>query len=52
MQERRKEIAKRVDSYNPLGIFEVCPVCEQDTMRAEHAHYRCRMCGWRDSCCD
>lgn len=51
MNEQRKKIAERVAQYNPLGIFEVCPICEGE-MRPEHAHYRCRACGWRDSCCD
>lgn len=48
----RRVIAQKVAQYNPLGVFEFCPFCERDTMRPEHAHYRCRECGWRDSCCD
>lgn len=30
----------------------VCPNCSEWTMVAEHAHFRCRHCGFRDSCCD
>ena len=33
------------------GIFSECPQCG-GAMAPEHAHYRCRACGWRDSCCD
>ena len=33
------------------AIFPECPQCGGD-MHAEHAHYRCGDCGWRDSCCD
>ncbi|MGH2685181.1 MAG: hypothetical protein ACRDJP_06935 [Actinomycetota bacterium] len=33
------------------GTFSECPQCG-GAMTAEHAHYRCRACGWRDSCCD
>lgn len=29
----------------------VCWNCGLE-MQPEHAHYRCRACGWRDSCCD
>lgn len=27
-----------------------CPVCVTE-MEPEHSHYRCRVCGYRDSCC-
>lgn len=33
------------------ATFEVCPQCEGE-MRPEGAHFRCRRCSWRDSCCD
>ena len=33
------------------GTFAECPHCAGE-MLPEHAHYRCRSCGWRDSCCD
>jgi hypothetical protein len=36
---------------SPLGVFPNCPLCDGD-LHPEHAHYRCRRCGWRDSCCD
>jgi hypothetical protein len=29
----------------------ICPGCGQ-RMEPEHAHYRCRFCGYRDTCCD
>lgn len=31
--------------------FAECPHCG-GSMAAEHAHFRCGGCGWRDSCCD
>lgn len=34
------------------ATFEACPQCDGGEMMAEHAHYRCRRCGFRDSCCD
>ncbi len=36
---------------SPLGTFTECPLCGRD-LAPEHAHFRCRACGWRDSCCD
>ncbi|MDH3294355.1 MAG: hypothetical protein OER95_08555 [Acidimicrobiia bacterium] len=33
------------------AVFEECVHCGGE-MAPEHAHYRCRSCGWRDSCCD
>lgn len=34
-----------------LGTFDACPHCG-GALAAEHAHFRCSECGWRDSCCD
>jgi hypothetical protein len=36
---------------SPHAIFGECPQCG-GAMAPEHAHYRCKGCGWRDSCCD
>ncbi|KRO61900.1 MAG: hypothetical protein ABR76_03075 [Acidimicrobiia bacterium BACL6 MAG-121220-bin61] len=36
---------------SPRGIFSECPHCGSG-LYAEHAHFRCASCGWRDSCCD
>jgi hypothetical protein len=36
---------------SPWAIFEECPHCGT-SLSAEHAHFRCGGCGWRDSCCD
>jgi hypothetical protein len=36
---------------DPLGTFAGCPMCGGE-LAAEHAHFRCSGCGWRDSCCD
>jgi hypothetical protein len=36
---------------SPLGTFAECPHCGGG-LRPEHAHFRCSVCGWRDSCCD
>ncbi|MSZ60825.1 MAG: hypothetical protein F2650_05600 [Actinobacteria bacterium] len=33
------------------GTFAECPLCTGD-LTPEHAHFKCRTCGWRDSCCD
>ncbi len=34
-----------------FAIFTECPQCGH-ALHAEHAHYKCAGCGWRDSCCD
>ena len=34
-----------------FGIFPECPLCG-GSLHSEHAHFKCRTCGWRDSCCD
>ncbi len=34
-----------------FASYPECPHCGGD-MVAEHAHFRCGGCGWRDSCCD
>ena len=31
--------------------FSECPLCG-GALHAEHAHFKCAGCGWRDSCCD
>jgi hypothetical protein len=36
---------------SPLATFDECPMCA-GPLAAEHAHFRCNECGWRDSCCD
>jgi hypothetical protein len=36
---------------DPMGTFAECPLCGSG-LAAEHAHFRCAACGWRDSCCD
>jgi len=36
---------------SPLAPFAECPLCGGG-LAPEHAHFRCRRCGWRDSCCD
>jgi len=36
---------------SPLATFDGCPMCS-GALTAEHAHFRCNDCGWRDSCCD
>ncbi|MBM3806230.1 MAG: hypothetical protein FJW19_06235 [Actinobacteria bacterium] len=33
------------------AIFSECPHCGS-ALHAEHAHFKCSGCGWRDSCCD
>ncbi len=33
------------------GTYPECPLCGSDLF-AEHAHFKCSGCGWRDSCCD
>jgi len=34
-----------------FGTFSECPLCGAE-LAPEHAHFKCRACGWRDSCCD
>ena len=34
-----------------FGTFPECPLCGSE-LHPEHAHFKCRGCGWRDSCCD
>lgn len=33
------------------GTFSECQLCG-GPLTPEHAHFKCRACGWRDSCCD
>ena len=33
------------------GTYPECPLCG-GSLHAEHAHFKCGSCGWRDSCCD
>jgi len=33
------------------AVFSECPHCGS-SLHAEHAHFKCGSCGWRDSCCD
>ncbi|MEK7422743.1 MAG: hypothetical protein AAB131_02765 [Actinomycetota bacterium] len=40
-----------LDSCTRLAVFAECPLCGGD-LHPEHAHFKCRGCGWRDSCCD
>lgn len=40
-------------SRSPYAVFPECPQCgEVEGWQPEHAHWRCRVCGFRDSCCD
>jgi len=39
------------DRCTRFGVFPECPLCG-GTLHPEHAHFKCRSCGWRDSCCD
>ena len=39
------------NGMSPMGVFPCCPICD-GPLYPEHAHYRCKDCGWRDSCCD
>jgi len=39
------------ECQNRFGIFHECPHCG-GALHAEHAHFKCAGCGWRDSCCD
>lgn len=33
------------------AIFPECPLCS-GPLTPEHAHFKCKACGFRDSCCD
>lgn len=39
------------DRCSRYGTFAECPLCG-GALHAEHAHFKCGGCGWRDSCCD
>ncbi|MFZ9628882.1 MAG: hypothetical protein ACO3C1_05970 [Ilumatobacteraceae bacterium] len=39
------------DRCHRFGTYADCPMCG-GALHAEHAHFRCGGCGWRDSCCD
>lgn len=41
----------RADRCDRYGVFPECPLCG-GALHAEHAHFKCGGCGWRDSCCD
>jgi len=45
------ELRREVDCMNRFAVFHECPLCSS-ALSAEHAHFRCTSCGWRDSCCD
>ncbi|HXC19691.1 MAG TPA: hypothetical protein VNT80_07265 [Acidimicrobiales bacterium] len=40
-----------LECANRFAVFAECPLCG-GFLSAEHAHYKCTTCGWRDSCCD
>jgi hypothetical protein len=47
------EASTLVASASPESSCDLsitCPTC-QILMQPEHAHYRCVVCGYRDSCC-
>lgn len=39
--------------FHPMDgdVSIICPECG-NSMAPEHAHYRCALCGYRDTCCD
>lgn len=39
------------DRCHRFGTYADCPMCG-GSLHAEHAHFKCGSCGWRDSCCD
>ncbi|MEI8269574.1 MAG: hypothetical protein WCG18_06320 [Acidimicrobiaceae bacterium] len=49
--EQEANVGQGIDCMNRFGIFSECQNCG-GKLSAEHAHYRCTACGWRDSCCD
>jgi tRNA(Ile2) C34 agmatinyltransferase TiaS len=45
--------APKVSTSGPkteCDLASACPQCST-MMEPEHAHYRCKKCGYRDSCC-
>lgn len=42
---------ERPCDVNRYAIFTECPLCGGE-LHPEHAHFKCRACGFRDSCCD
>ncbi len=51
MKEIEDTLETTVTCTNPLAVFQECPHCGSP-LHPEHAHFKCRGCGWRDSCCD
>jgi hypothetical protein len=49
--ELSESLAPVIDCLNRFATFHECPHCG-GSLNAEHAHFRCTSCGWRDSCCD
>ena len=47
----QQQVSSGESQRSPLGTFACCPFCSGQ-LHPEHAHFRCRDCGWRDSCCD
>ena len=51
-ETRSESDASRFTCVTPrYAVFSECPHCGS-ALYAEHAHFRCAGCGWRDSCCD
>jgi hypothetical protein len=42
------ETSKAIDPARDLDLSTTCPNCSVE-MHPEHAHYRCPVCGYRDS---
>ncbi|HVB70707.1 MAG TPA: hypothetical protein VND83_04300 [Acidimicrobiales bacterium] len=50
-EHRATEVAPTTACASRYAVLAECPLCAT-VLTPEHAHQRCRTCGWRDSCCD
>jgi len=55
--ERIQQAHERLTAPTPIGcdigqvVGSPCPVCDAP-LQEEHAHTRCRSCGWLGKCCE
>jgi len=48
--DKKPEVTTANAPKQACDLASACPQCGT-MMEPEHAHYRCKKCGYRDSCC-
>lgn len=48
--DKKPEVTTPNAPKQACDLASACPQCGT-MMEPEHAHYRCKKCGYRDSCC-